>query len=980
MKKTARIFIVLFIILGVILPGFCVFDGVMQEERAYDFCREVAEMNEKTKHTEYAFSENAMGIVDSSVYRLIVKTDENISGLAVDRAIGDTYSLFEYENEEDMLYEMSEFEKKGYMLQQDSISQAASVNDIANDVYFDEYRAMCTDEIKSSYALKYDNSDEIVVGVIDSGIYVNHSVFTNRIVNNTVNLSTSGEKNSIIDDNGHGTSVASIIVLSTPENVKVKGYKILDSSGHCYSSAIVSVLDYIANEKYKPDIINLSLCGYDLDSSNSITYDALRKVISKGVTVCAAAGNDNIQAKFGNVCGCQEVISVASCDITGNNSTFSNYGKDYIDLTAVGENVYSADIGSDSFSRKNGTSFSCPFVSAACAYVLMDNPSFAPADVEAYLKNNVCYRDDEENYGKGILNFCNLMEGNSDAVAVPSLKAGAYNEENLTLEFDVPAGYELYYGLNSLRPNLQYFSPITISENTVVNYALKKSGEHFERVESAAYEINYIATGKDAAIKNGCLIKWENNKTNVNVIIPESLSYQKITSIGANVFENSKLGKIYLSDSITSIESAAFKNSTIEYIEAKGVTVLVGREHFYGCTRLKKEVMPNLAKVAPHSFFHCSSLHKVDFDAALTNLGSSCFAYSGLVEADFPNIYNSSYIPNRAFESSTLINCSMPNLTRIGDFMFKNAKFLCKLDVSSALTLGTQAFYATSNLNNVSLNHIKTFYKGALTGCYIKNIYLPKVEQVNESLTTYSNNLGCKYVMCKTLDMPALKKLEAGSINISTVEEIYLKSAKSIMKNAICNAAGLKICVFSQASTVILPAFTSGEGESESMKSLCAYPSADIIYAPRAYLRGEIAECGVLYSGGDEEVTLTSGKKKLTVITNNSCFGYRTFIQAPSAFYRANIVYTVPGSEATGTNVFQYDKIKFYKIEDGNLIYKLGALYKFSIPANAAQKIFSSDDLNLREDSVRKCLLDINKDSIINAKDFAIMHRNATKS
>lgn len=61
------------------------------------------------------------------------------------------------------------------------------------------------------------------------------------------------------DQYGHGTQVAGVIVQNSPNNVKIKSYKIADSNGNSTMSYIVSALKTIASEQNAPKILNMSL-------------------------------------------------------------------------------------------------------------------------------------------------------------------------------------------------------------------------------------------------------------------------------------------------------------------------------------------------------------------------------------------------------------------------------------------------------------------------------------------------------------------------------------------------------------------------------------------------------------------------------------------------------------------------------------------------------------------------------------------------
>lgn len=77
-----------------------------------------------------------------------------------------------------------------------------------------------------------------------------------------------------MDDQGHGTMVAGIVMQNTTENVKIKPYKVLNSDGKCATSQIIAAVNHILSETDAPDVINLSLGG------DTISLTRLKKLFA----------------------------------------------------------------------------------------------------------------------------------------------------------------------------------------------------------------------------------------------------------------------------------------------------------------------------------------------------------------------------------------------------------------------------------------------------------------------------------------------------------------------------------------------------------------------------------------------------------------------------------------------------------------------------------------------------------------------------
>src|SRR3989338_7164511 len=99
------------------------------------------------------------------------------------------------------------------------------------------------------------------------------------------------------DDNSHGTHVAGTIAQRTNNSTGVAGLayqsclmplKVLNSSGSGTYADIAEAIRWAADHGAK--VINMSLGG---PSGTSYLEDALKYAYDKGVTIVAAAGNDN---------------------------------------------------------------------------------------------------------------------------------------------------------------------------------------------------------------------------------------------------------------------------------------------------------------------------------------------------------------------------------------------------------------------------------------------------------------------------------------------------------------------------------------------------------------------------------------------------------------------------------------------------------------------------------------------------------------
>lgn len=199
------------------------------------------------------------------------------------------------------------------------------------------------------------------MGVIDSGVDYTHPDLKDRIVDTSLNFSSSGKTDNSMDDNGHGTMVAGIVMQNTTDNVKIKPYKVLNKDGKCATSQIISVVNHILAEKDAPSVINLSLGGeYDkLDPFEKTLRSLIESLVGKGCTVIVAAGNESSDAGNYSPSNISSVITVSASTSSNEKSYYSNFGS-VVDIAAPGDNIYTTNLGGGYTSSYSGTSFAAP--------------------------------------------------------------------------------------------------------------------------------------------------------------------------------------------------------------------------------------------------------------------------------------------------------------------------------------------------------------------------------------------------------------------------------------------------------------------------------------------------------------------------------------------------------------------------------------------------------------------------------------------
>jgi len=216
------------------------------------------------------------------------------------------------------------------------------------------------------------NGTGMIACVLDSGIELNHSAFTGRIL---PGYDFINNDNSSDDDmsNSHGTHVSGSIAALTlngtgiAPGAKLIPIKVCNATGSCSASAILSGIDYCNNltSAYNISVLSMSISdGGQYTSGTCPTFfdSGLNTSVALGLIPVMASGNDGFTGGISYPACSPYTISVGSTTKVDAMSSFTNRGGDMLDILAPGSSIIST-IRGNTVGVLSGTSMATPHVS-----------------------------------------------------------------------------------------------------------------------------------------------------------------------------------------------------------------------------------------------------------------------------------------------------------------------------------------------------------------------------------------------------------------------------------------------------------------------------------------------------------------------------------------------------------------------------------------------------------------------------------------
>ncbi|MCX6709363.1 MAG: S8 family serine peptidase [Candidatus Woesearchaeota archaeon] len=268
-------------------------------------------------------------------------------------------------------------------------------------------------------ALKIADGKGVKIGIIDTGIDYTHPEVIERF-GREKGYNFVGENSNPMDGEGHGTHVAGITAGSKcgiARGSTLYAIKVLGDDGSGSEADVMRGIEWALEKGIS--IVNMSLgSNYASNAFRELCYYAS----SKGMILCAAAGNDGIEG-YEYPSSFEPVISVSAVDKKNRHADFSNIN-DLIDISAPGVDIVSSYRGG--YRMLSGTSMATPHITGCLALMISNGSKSAESVMKRHaepLHSETGYPDSEV-FGSGLIQIDKMLEGNESYARLRAIFLG----------------------------------------------------------------------------------------------------------------------------------------------------------------------------------------------------------------------------------------------------------------------------------------------------------------------------------------------------------------------------------------------------------------------------------------------------------------------------------------------------------------------------------------------------------------------------
>lgn len=414
----------------------------------------------------------------------------------------------------------------------------------------------------------------VLVGVVDTGIWTAHSEFTGRIASGGACFGTtsacSGTSAMGNDNHGHGTHVAGIIgaaangrgTTGVAPGSLLLPVRVLDANGGGTSTTVAQGISHAAQRGAR--VINMSLGG---QSPAPDLLTPLRTAATSSVLVAAAGNSGNFlspayPAAYATQTGVAgSMIIVGSVNSSNRISSFSqtpgNGGcatsagvtrclRDFF-LVAPGERISSTYLN-NTYAQMSGTSMATPYVSGVAALVIGAAPYLTNRQVVDILlrtATDLGTRGTDAVYGRGLVNLKAALA----PVGVKSIATSGLSTSSFTGSGDV-SGSALSGPLGAGLRNSSMLRSITFFDE----YGRDFKTDLTRSVASSAISLDHLVSKPAWATQ---FVSFEGDGYSVRGLVADT-SKNDVYSLGFSEDPSDTLSDVVITARLTDVASVRF--------------------------------------------------------------------------------------------------------------------------------------------------------------------------------------------------------------------------------------------------------------------------------------------------------------------------------------------------------------------------------------------------------------------------------------
>ena len=797
-------------------------DGITKLVQEYDVGKEfTTPENDESIQIQSFFAEDTTDETDNNAEleytlqdfqtaRLIVRADSKFNkyGALEDVSGFEDFHILQYESPETAMeaYINLKAEKNVKSVAPDEVVaplqgkkvKTVSASELEEKDYLCDWSVNRTQSKRLQEYLSAENipMQDVVIGVIDNGVYYDHKFLEGRILRTYYNNTESGTPN---DEYGapedHGTAVCSVIVDNTPQNIKIKMFKVLNDNGLAPTSMIASgILEAVERNV---DVISISLGYFD---KSGLTAEAVRRAYACNIPMFACVSNDSMVNDTVVPANVTECIAVTSSDINGLISEWTTWTYK-ADIAAPGEDIAVATMQNE-YDIWSGTSFATPCAASLGAILKSVYPNITVDEIDERIKKTAFAIKEFRGYtsaqgqhlddvytifhGAGMVQFCNALGIDKLAAVQTNLEDKTYIGAQLCSMQCTDKNAIILYTTDGTYPTLEnaieYTAPFEVTKRTRIrSVAYYPDTECYSDEIDITPRIHYIDDESCFEInQDGVITKYKG--TMQCLYVPETINGISVTGFESGVFNNNRIIELTLPKTIKEIPENAFSNNTaLEYISAEGVAVVCDSAFFY--SNLRYAELPNAKELGELSFARIKTFLKGDF-SSVEKINTRAFQYSSILYFDGPKVTE---ISSEAFRMCRqLLWAKFPvckTLTNSGVYpngIFYNCHMLLQLEMPLIEYIPKRTFYECQ-LKEANFPFVTKMDERALCCANLEYIYMPSLLSVpNEAFGGTDSDDSSNPRICILDNAVDIGENAFGESATSRAEFSHLEIAKSL--------------------------------------------------------------------------------------------------------------------------------------------------------------------------------------------------------